>query len=275
MPKGKKLNENEESKVEAGQESEEIAEETEATKKPSRKRVEREEFDKEAWKPKTKLGRDVKEGVIKTLDEILDKGIKIKEAEIVDALVPELESELLLIGQAKGKFGGGQRRIFRQTQKKTKEGNKPRFATMAVIGNRNGFVGIGIGKSKETVPAREKALRKAKLNIIKVRRGCGSWECGCKEPHTLPFNVQGKNGSSVLMLMPAPKGTGLLVEQECQKLLRFAGIKDVRSKQKRSTKTKLNLIVACFNALKKLMEVKIKQEHVDRIGVVEGMVVKK
>ena len=86
---------------------------------------------------------------------------------------------------------------------------------------------------------------------------------------------RGDKWGAIIELMPAPKGTGLLVEQECQKLLRFAGIKDVRSKQKRSTKTKLNLIVACFNALKKLMEVKIKQEHVDRIGVVEGMVVKK
>ena len=72
-------------------------------------------------------------------------------------------------------------------KKKTKEGNKPKFATIAVIGNKNGYVGLGYGKAKETVPAREKAIRNAKLSIMKIRRGCGSWECGCKEPHSLTF----------------------------------------------------------------------------------------
>ncbi len=263
MQRKKKLPNNEESKRELEQEAEEIAEEKE-------KKVVKSGFDKESWQPKTVTGKKVKEGIIKNIDQILDSGIKIKEAEIVDALLPNLETELLLIGQAKGKFGGGQRRIFRQTQKKTSEGNKPRFATLAVVGNKDGFVGIGIGKAKETVPAREKAIRRAKLNIIKIRRGCGSWECGCKEPHTLPFSVEGKSGSAVLMLMPAPKGSGLVVEKECQKILRLAGIKDVWSKQLRRAKTKLNLIYACFNALKKLMEIKVKSDFINEAGVVEG-----
>ena len=63
----------------------------------------------------------------------------------------------MLIGQARGKFGGGQRRIFKQTQKKTREGNKPHFTTTAVTGNKDGYIGMGAGKAKETVPARELA----------------------------------------------------------------------------------------------------------------------
>ena len=113
------------------------------------------------------------------MSQILDQRMRILEPEIVDTLMPGMQTDLLMIGQSKGKFGGGQKRIFKQTQKKTQEGNKPHFATFAVIGNEDGFVGLGYGKSKETVPAREKAIRQAKLNVIKIRRGCGDWGCGC------------------------------------------------------------------------------------------------
>ena len=184
-------------------------------------------FEKEAWKPKTSLGMKVKNGEIGSIDYALDKRIKILEPEIVDALLPNISTDLLMVGQAKGKFGGGQKRIFKQTQKKTQEGNKPKFATFAITGNEDGYIGIGYGKSKETVPAREKAIRQAKLNVIKIRRGCGNWRCGCNQPHTVPFKVSGKAGSVEITLIPAPKGTGLIVEKECQKMLKLAGIKDV------------------------------------------------
>ena len=148
-------------------------------------------FDKETWKPKTSLGMKVKNGEIDNIDYILDNRLKILEREIVDVLMPNLTSDLLLVGQSKGKFGGGQRRVFRQTQKKTQEGNKPKFGTFAIVGNEDGYVGIGYGKSKETVPAREKATRNAKQNIMKVLRGCGSWQCSCKNPNSLPLAVEG------------------------------------------------------------------------------------
>lgn len=218
-------------------------------------------FDKEGWNPKTSLGKKVKSGEISNIDQILDKREIILEHQIVDVLFPNLSTDLLMIGQAKGKFGGGQRRVFRQTQKKTKEGNKPKFGTMAIVGNEDGYIGIGYGKSKETVPAREKAIRNSKQNIIKIRRGCGSWQCGCKGAHTIPFAVEGKCGSVTIKLMPAPKGTGLCVEKECQKVLKLAGIKDVWSKTKGQTKTKINLIQACFSALKNLMEMKIPKKY--------------
>ena len=228
------------------------------------------QFDKEAWKPKTSLGKQVKEGRITLIDPLLESGQRILEYEIVDALLPGLETDLLLIGQSKGKFGGGQRRVFKQTQKKTKEGNKPSFSTFALVGNRNGYVGLGLGKSKETVPAREKAIRNAKLHIIKIARGCGSWECGCGEPHSLPFAVNGKCGSVRVKLMPAPKGTGLVLEPEMAKLLRFAGIKDAWSKTLGHTKTKTNAIKACFQALQSLTRTKYGEREVQSLGIVEG-----
>lgn len=232
-------------------------------------------FDKEAWKPKTSLGKQVKSGEIKNIDEIIDKGKKILEPGIVDALIQDLDYDLVEMGQSKGKFGGGKRSIWKQTQKKTREGNKPKFSTMVILGNKNGYVGIGRGKSKETMPAREKAIHQAKLNVIKIKRGCGSWECGCAEPHTIPFKVLGKVGSSEITLMPAPKGTGLIIEEQCKKLLQFAGFKDVYSRTRGNTKTKVNLVPACFKALKQLSKTRITEEYKKIAGIKEGIIKQK
>ncbi len=225
------------------------------------------EFDKEAWTPKTELGRKIKNGEFKTIEEVLESGKKILETEIIDYLMKNLESEIIAVGQSKGKFGGGKRSVWRQTQKKTKEGNKPKFATVIAIGNRNGIIGIGLGKSKETMPAREKALRNAKLGTIKIKRGCGSWSCYCKKPHSIPFTVEGKCSSTIIKLMPAPKGTGLIIESEPQKILKLAGITDIYSDAKNTT-TKLNLIYALFDALKKLSKIKVNEEFSKKAGII-------
>jgi small subunit ribosomal protein S5 len=222
------------------------------------------------WKPTTVLGKLVNEGKITDIEDVFNSGYTILEPEIVDTLIPDLKEDLLLIGQAKGKFGGGQRRIFRQTQKKTKEGNKIKFTTCAIVGNKNGYVGVAVGKSKETVPARDKAKRRAKLSLMRIRRGCGSWETDAREANSIPFAVEGKCGSVRLRLIPAPRGKGLCVEKECAKVLELAGIKDILSKTKGQTKTKLNLIYALLDALKKLSEVKIKSEDLSKLGVVDG-----
>ena len=228
------------------------------------------EFDRDAWKPKTKLGREVKAGELTHISQVLAKKVPLLEPEIADALLPDLESDLLSIGQSKGKFGGGKKSIWRQVQKKTSEGNKPSFAAMAVVGNKNGYVGIGYGKARETVPAREKAVRNAKLNLIKIRRGSGSWESVAPEANSIPFAVEGKCGSVRVKLMPAPKGTGLVVEKECKKILELAGVQDIYSKTHGQTKTKLNHVKAFFAALQQLSEVKIQQAHVKQLGIKDG-----
>jgi len=209
------------------------------------------------WKPKTELGKLVKEGKIKDIDEIFESGKKILESQIVDMLIPTLQMELLMIGQAKGKFGGGKRRFWRQTQRKTAEGNVPAFACMAVVGDSNGHMGIGLGKARETLPAKEKALRNAKLSLIKVRRGCGSFDCSCSDLHSIPFKIEAKVGSSRVVLMPASKGTGLVIDDECKKIMKAVGVKDIYSRTFGQTRTKVNLAMACYEALKKIKGVKV------------------
>lgn len=231
-------------------------------------KIEEKSIDNERWIPKTDIGKKVKSGEITDLSLIINSGLKILEVEIVDSLLNKLELDLIAFGQSKGKFGGGKRSIWKQTQKKTKEGNKPKFSTMVIVGNRDGYVGLGRGKAKETMPAREKATRNAKLNIINIKRGCGSWECGCREGHSIPFKVIGKCGSVKVELMPAPKGSGLVVENECKKILVLAGIKDVYSKTFGQIGTKVNLAQACFDALKQLAKTKVREEDIGKLGII-------
>lgn len=226
----------------------------------------------DSWKPKTGLGKKVKNKEITNIDEILDGGYRILEAEIVDSLLPDLEVEIANIGQSKGKFGGGKRTLWRQTQKKTKEGNKPKFSAILIVGNKDGYVGMGRGKAKETMPAKEKALREAKLNIIKIKRGCGSWTCNCREPHSIPFIVEGKCGNSRMKIIPAPKGTSLCTEKESKKILQLAGVKDVYANSEGHSM--INTLYACFDALKKLTKTKHSTDFGEKSGLVEGQLVK-
>lgn len=211
-------------------------------------KVEEEEF----WIPRTSLGKAVLEGKIKSIDEILESGEKILEPEIVDMLLPDLKIEYVMIGGRVGKGGGKQRIPIRITTKVTKSGRRFHYSAFAIVGNENGYVGIGKGRSNEPRRAIEKAARNAKLNIIKVLRGCGSWECKCGTEHSIPCKTVGKSGSVKVELMPAPKGVGLVASDELKKFLKLAGIKDVWSKTFGNTGMYMNLIKACFNALKNL-----------------------
>jgi small subunit ribosomal protein S5 len=201
------------------------------------------------WNPKTEIGMKVKNSKIKDIDEILLRRKRILEPEIVDSLI-SVEKDLLLVGQSKGKFGGGKRRAWRQTQKKTMEGNVLTFSSMAVVGDKKGHVGIGLGKSKETLPSREKAIRNAKINIIRVIRGCGHFDCSCSEPHSITHAVEGRCGSVRIKLIPAPQGTGLVIGDECKKILKLAGIHDIYSSTKGQIRTTINSARACIAALK-------------------------
>tara|TARA_Y100000034_G_C6851541_1_gene386361 strand:- start:134 stop:1015 length:882 start_codon:yes stop_codon:yes gene_type:complete len=211
----------------------------------------------DAWVPKTELGRDVRTGKIKSIEEIFASGKKIMEPQIVDLLLKNLKTDLLFIGQAKGKFGGGKRRAWRQTQKKIQEGNVLTFGVMAVVGDGHGHLGLGVGRASETLPAREKAIRKAKLNIQKIERGCASYDCSCNEPHSIPIATEGKVSSVTVKLIPAPQGTGLVVGKELKKILKLAGIKDVYSKTSGKVRTTINTAQACMKALTKLGEIKL------------------
>ena len=219
------------------------------------------------WEPKTELGRMVKEGRFKNFDEVLATGKAIMEEEIIDYFFPELQTEYILIGQSKGKFGGGKRRPYKDTQKKVREGARVKFSYLAVVGNGDGYVGIGKGSSRESLPAREAALKNAKMNLIRVFRSCGSWECGCGKPHSVPFRVEGKHGSVRVILEPAPRGTGLVAHEEAKKLLKLAGITDVWSKTFGETRSRVNLAFAVFDALKNTATTVIPEKYLQTWGV--------
>ncbi len=204
------------------------------------------------WKPRTALGKKVLSGDVTDIDQILDSGKKIMESEIVDKLIPDLKSEMILIGGRRGKGGGIKRIPIQITATMHRSGRRFKYNAFAVVGNENGLIGIGKGASKETRASTQKAVDKAKLNIIRIKRGCGSWECGCGGDHSIPYKTEGKSGSVRVVLMPAPKGLGLVADDESKKILRLAGIKDVWMKTYGNTSMRINLINALFKALKGL-----------------------
>jgi len=189
----------------------------------------------EEWVPKTKVGRLVKEGKIANIEEIFRRNLPILEPEIVDVLLPGLQAEVIDITHV---------------QKMTDAGRVTRYRATVVVGNRDGYVGLGKGKARQLRDAIDKAIRDAKLNITPVRRGCGSWECTCGEPHSVPFTVEGKSGSVRVVLKPAPKGTGLVAGNIAKVVLSLAGIKDVWSQTFGETRTTYNFARATYLALR-------------------------
>jgi len=187
--------------------------------------------DKE-WVPVTKLGRLVKEGKIKTIEEIYLFSLPIKEYQIVDYFLPKLKDEVMKI---------------MPVQKQTRAGQRTRFKAFVVIGDFNGHVGLGVKCSKEVATAIRGAIILAKLSVIPVRRGY--WGSALGEPHTVPAKVTGKCGSSVTRLVPAPRGTGIVAAPTPKKLLQLAGITDCYTTSRGSTRTLGNFVKATFAAI--------------------------
>ncbi|MFX1465122.1 MAG: 30S ribosomal protein S5 [Promethearchaeota archaeon] len=199
----------------------------------------------EGWIPRTRVGRWVQEGRITSVDELFKMSLPIKESEIIDTLLPNLQEEVLDINLV---------------QKQTDAGEKSRFKATVVVGNNDGYVGIGTAKAKEIGPAIRKAILIAKLNIIPIRRSCGSWECACGLGHTVPFKVTGKAGSVQVNLFPAPKGTGLAIGEVGKTMLRLGGIEDVWCKARGNTRTTVNYAYAVYDALRETNKIMTPQD---------------
>ncbi len=191
------------------------------------------------WTPKTTLGKLVLEGRITSIEEIFRNGCRIREPEIIDILLPSLNHEVLDTAFV---------------QKQTDAGERSRFRVIVASGDSNGHLGVGFGKATQWRTAFQKAVKDAKLNMSIIRRGCGSWECDCNLPHSLPFKVEGSCGGVSVVLLPAPKGLGLVASDITRTLLRLAGIKDCWVRTFGSTRTHSSLIKATFNALKSTYE---------------------
>lgn len=177
----------------------------------------------------------VRSNQVTTLEEYFEKGFKIADPQVVDLLLPRLREELIALSPV---------------QKQTDAGERTRMRTIVVIGDENGHVGVGVGKASQVSDSIAKASRRAKLGMISVRRGCGSWECRCGESHSLPFTVKSRAGSVGIELIPAPKGTGLVTGDKVRVVLSLAGIRDAWSRSDGSTTTYISAAFAAFNALK-------------------------
>ncbi len=177
----------------------------------------------------------VQAGEVVSLEDIFTQGLKIKEPEIVDILLPGLRQEVLGIGFV---------------QKQTDAGEKSRFKATVAVGNGTGFLGVGGGKARQVRSAIDKATLNAKLNVVPIRRGCGSWECGCGQAHSIPFRVRGKCGSVGIEILPGPRGLGLVGGETPKTILTLAGVKDCWTRSFGSTSTLGSMAYAVYEALR-------------------------
>jgi small subunit ribosomal protein S5 len=208
----------------------------------------------DAWEPKTRLGRLVKEGEIDDMSTALNAGLPLKEPEIVDHLLPGLEDEVLDINMV---------------QRMTDSGRRVKFRVAVVVGNRDGFVGYAEGRDDQVGGAIQKAIDIAKLNIIDVSRGCGSWECGCGRPHTVALRTTGKAGSVEVELIPAPRGLGLAAGETVRHVLSIAGIEDIWTRSSGKTRTTVNFGKATFIALQRTTEARVPERTLEVREVIE------
>jgi small subunit ribosomal protein S5 len=203
-------------------------------------------YEKTEWVPLTGLGKLVQSGEIKSIDEVLASGKPIKEPEIVDAFLSDLVDEVLDINMV---------------QRMTDSGRRVKFRAVVIVGNHDGYIGFGQAKDAQVGDAIKKAIVDAKMNLIKVKRGCGSWECGCSKLHSIPMSVTGDAGSVRVTLQPAPQGIGLVTGDIGKKVLQLAGIRDVWAHTHGQTRTTINYAKATFNALKATNMVRVGGEE--------------
>ena len=132
-----------------------------------------------------------------------------------------------------------------RVSKTVKGGRVMKFTALVVVGDGNGTIGFGLGKSSEVPDAIRKGIEDAKKNLIKITL----------KGTTIPHEVVGKFGAGEVLMKPAPQGTGVIAGGPVRAVMDVAGIKDIRTKCLRSN-TPVNVVTATFNGLAALRDAK-------------------
>ena len=135
------------------------------------------------------------------------------------------------------------------------------------VGNRDGYVGLAMAKGKEVSQTIRKAIT-AKLTLIQVQRGNGSWESSIGPGTSVPFKVQGQAGSTRVTLMSAPAGKGLVIGETGRELNGRYHRCSISTKGQ--TQTTINYAAATFNALAQVNRTRVSDARREALFIHKG-----
>ena len=130
-----------------------------------------------------------------------------------------------------------------RTRKTVKGGRVSSVRVVAAVGDGKGSVGLGVGKAREIPEAIEKAVKRARRDMIRI----------CMDGYTIPHTIQAKVGGAVIMLRPASRGTGVVAGGATRQILEVSGIRDILTKSQASGNV-ITRAHSCFKALQNLYD---------------------